>query len=512
MFDIDCQSVLNQFVYDPQNPMIFSTGIFLFLFLGFTLIYNILGKQTTLRLLFVTAFSYFFYYKSSGTYFFLLFIVSLSDFILARLIYKNNAQAGLLSEDSVKAKKLPSNRLLLSLSLLVDVGILIYFKYTNFFGECWANITGGHWDALDIFLPVGVSFFTFQSMSYTFDVYRGNLKPLNNFLDYAFFVSFFPQLVAGPIVRAKDFIPQIRKPLFVSKEMFGRAIFLIIVGLFKKAVISDYISVNFVDRVFDQPDLYTGMENLLATYGYAIQIYCDFSGYSDMAIGIALMLGFTFPKNFDAPYKSQSITEAWRRWHISLSSWLKDYVYISFGGNRHGLFRQCVNLMLTMLIGGLWHGASMTFILWGGLHGLLLVIEKLYMVIRRKFNPAYNIATRRSGFHGFIRTFITFHIFIFLWILFRSPDMDSTLTFIWNIGNNFSLDVLFQWIGGYWGVALLMLIGLVSHFLPARYSDYFQSRITNMPLIGQALLIVVVIFIVIQVKSADVQPFIYFQF
>ncbi len=512
MFDIDWQSVLQQFVYDPQNPMIFSTGIFLFLFLGFTLIYNLLGKTTTLRLLFVTAFSYFFYYKSSGIYFFLLFIVSMSDFILARLIYRNNQNAGLKIEEQVKSKKLVSNRVLLGLSLLIDLGILVYFKYTNFFGECWSNLTGGHWDALDIFLPVGVSFFTFQSLSYTFDVFRGKLTPLTNFLDYAFFVSFFPQLVAGPIVRAKDFIPQIRKPLFVSKEMFGRAIFLILVGLFKKAVISDYISVNFVDRVFDEPTLYTGVENLLAMYGYAIQIYCDFSGYSDMAIGIALMLGFTFPKNFDAPYKSQSITESWRRWHISLSSWLKDYVYISFGGNRHGLFRQCINLMLTMLIGGLWHGASWTFVLWGGMHGLLLVLEKLYMLLRRHFNPDYNIVTRKNGFHGFLRTFVTFHIFIFLWILFRCPDLDSAFAFIGNIGNNFSLDVLGQWVTGYWGVALLLLIGIVSHFLPSRLSDKVQSRITDLPLIGQAFLIVIVIFIVIQVKSADVQPFIYFQF
>lgn len=512
MFDIDWQSLLDQFSYDPQNPMIFSTGIFLFLFLGFTLIYNILGKQTTLRLLFVTAFSYFFYYKSSGIYFFLLFIVTLSDFVIALLIDRNNKVAGLTSEESVKSHKLPINRLLLGISLLVDLGILVYFKYTNFFGECWSNITGGHWDALDIFLPVGVSFFTFQSLSYTFDVFRGKLSPLTNFLDYAFFVSFFPQLVAGPIVRAKDFIPQIRKPLFVSREMFGRAIFLILVGLFKKAVISDYISVNFVDRVFDQPELYTGVENILGVYGYAIQIYCDFSGYSDMAIGIALMLGFTFPKNFDAPYKSQSITEVWRRWHISLSSWLKDYVYISFGGNRHGLFRQCINLLLTMLIGGLWHGASLTFILWGGLHGLLLVIEKLYMVIRKRFNPNYNIVNRSKGLAGFLRVFLTFHIFIFLWILFRSGSMENTMTFINNMGNNLSIDVLGQWLVGYWGVALLMAIGLISHFLPSRISDNVQGKITTMPLFAQALLIVIVIFIVIQIKSADVQPFIYFQF
>ena len=189
---------------------------------------------------------------------------------------------------------------------------------------------------MDIFLPVGISFFTFQSLSYTIDVYRKEITPLTNLLDYAFYVSFFPQLVAGPIVRARDFIPQIRRPLFVSREMFGRGIFLIVSGLFKKAVISDYISINFVERIFDNPTLYSGVENLMGVYGYALQIYCDFSGYSDMAIGIALLLGFHFNINFDSPYKSASITEFWRRWHISLSSWLRDYLYISLGGNRKG--------------------------------------------------------------------------------------------------------------------------------------------------------------------------------
>ena len=242
MFDIDWQSVLGQLAYDPKNPMIFSTGVFLLLFLGFTLIYNLLGKKTTLRLLFVTAFSYYFYYKSSGFYFYLLFIVTFSDFFLAWLIHRNNQRHGLTTEEAVAKRKLGVNRLLLALSLMVDLGILVYFKYTNFFGNCWANITGGTWDMLDIILPVGVSFFTFQSLSYTFDVYRGKLPALTSFLDYAFFVSFFPQLVAGPIVRASDFIPQIRKPLFVSKEMFGRAIFLIMAGLIKKAIIADYIS------------------------------------------------------------------------------------------------------------------------------------------------------------------------------------------------------------------------------------------------------------------------------
>ena len=281
--------------YDPQAPMIFSSGVFLWLFAAFVVVYLLLQHKTTARLLFVTAFSYYFYYKSSGTYFFLLAVVTVSDFLIAHFIEKA----------AVPWKR----KLLVTLSLCVNLGLLCYFKYTNFLGTVIASLTGGTFTALDIFLPVGISFFTFQSLSYTIDVYRKQIVPLTNLLDYAFYVSFFPQLVAGPIVRARDFIPQIRKPLYVDREMFGRAIFLIAGGLFKKAVISDYISVNFVDRVFDAPTLYSGVENLMAVYGYALQIYCDFSGYSDMAIGIALLLGFHFNINFNSPYKSASVTE-----------------------------------------------------------------------------------------------------------------------------------------------------------------------------------------------------------
>ncbi len=202
-------------------------------------------------------------------------------------------------------------------------------------------------------------------------------------MDYLFYVSFFPQLVAGPIVRAKDFIPQIYRPIRVTQQEFGEGLFLILSGLIKKAIISDYISLNFVDRVFDAPTLYSGFENLMAIYGYALQIYCDFSGYSDMAIGIALWLGFRFNINFDSPYRSATITEFWRRWHISLSSWLRDYLYIPLGGSRRGRLRTYLNLLITMLLGGLWHGASLRFILWGGMHGVALALHKLYMQICR---------------------------------------------------------------------------------------------------------------------------------
>lgn len=349
--DIDFTRLHDLLVYDPHAPMIFSSGIFLWLFAAFIVFYLLLQRRTTARLMFVTLFSYYFYYKSSGTYFFLLAIVTVSDFFIARLMERATVRW--------------QRKTWVAVSLLINLGLLCYFKYTNFLCGFFASLTGGTFTAMDIFLPVGISFFTFQSLSYTIDVYRKEITPLTNLLDYAFYVSFFPQLVAGPIVRARDFIPQIRRPLFVSKEMFGKGIFLIVSGLFKKAVISDYISINFVERIFDNPTLYSGVENLMGVYGYALQIYCDFSGYSDMAIGIALLLGFHFNMNFDSPYKSASITEFWRRWHISLSSWLRDYLYISLGGNRKGKIRQYANLIITMFLGGLWHGASWNFVFGG---------------------------------------------------------------------------------------------------------------------------------------------------
>ncbi len=287
---IDLQRLLDVLTYNPRQPMIFSSGLFLWLFLAVTGMYFLLRNKTTARLAFVTLFSYYFYYKSSGTYFFLLGIVTVTDFFLAQQMARSEERRRRIA--------------LLLVSLCVNLGLLIYFKYTNFFYEMLAPLWGGKFEPLDIFLPVGISFFTFQSLSYTIDVYRRELTPLNNLLDYAFYVSFFPQLVAGPIVRARDFIPQIRQPLFVSSAMFSEGAYYIIAGLFKKAVISDYISVNFVERVFENPTLYSGVENLMAVYGYALQIYCDFSGYSDMAIGIALLLGFRFPFNFNSPYQA----------------------------------------------------------------------------------------------------------------------------------------------------------------------------------------------------------------
>ena len=491
--EIDWKKLTDVLTYDPQQPMIFSSGLFLWLFLGFSLIYLLLQRKTTARLLFVSLFSYYFYYKSSGFYFFLLGIVTVSDFLLARWMYR--------TETSWKRK------LIVCCSLCINLGLLCYFKYTNFFYEMLAPLWHGTYHPLDIFLPVGISFFTFQSLSYTIDVYRKDLKPLSNLLDYVFYVSFFPQLVAGPIVRARDFIPQIRQPLYVSPEMFGQGVFFIVSGLFKKAVISDYISVNFVERIFDNPGLYSGLENLFGVYGYALQIYCDFSGYSDMAIGIALLLGFRFPINFNSPYKADSVTDFWHRWHISLSTWLRDYLYISLGGNRKGKIRTYLNLFLTMLLGGLWHGASWNFIVWGGLHGVALAVHKY---VRSLLGRAKNY--RSTGWKRFFAMVLTFHFVCFCWIFFRNTTFEGSATMIRQIFTAFHPELAGQLFTGYWKVFLLMGVGYLLHACPDRWQEACSRGMIRLPLVGQALVLILLVYLVMQVKSSDIQPFIYFQF
>ena len=419
MQQIDFHKLLQEFVYNPKEPMIFSSAFFLFLFLGFIAVYSIVYKHNTLKNIYLTLFSIFFYYKSSGLYFILLIITAVVDYNLAKQIARTE----------IKQRR----TLFLVLSLIVNIGMLIYFKYTNFFLGMFYDVVNKPFDPLNIFLPVGISFFTFQSLSYTIDIYRRNIEPVKNISEFAFFVTFFPQMVAGPIVRASVFLPQVRKTPHVSKADFGKAIFLICIGLFKKAVISDYISLNFVDRIFDNPGLYTGLENLFGVYGYSLQIYCDFSGYTDMAIGIALLLGYKLPVNFDSPYQSASITEFWRRWHISLSSWLRDYLYISLGGNRKGKIRTYINLMITMLLGGLWHGAALRFVIWGALHGIGLAFEKF-------INSIVSIpATKLTRILGVL---ITFHFVCFTWIYFRADNMTVVRAMLTQITTDFHPEII----------------------------------------------------------------------
>lgn len=488
--------IVGLLAYDSTSPLIFSSGLFLFLFVGFLLLYYLLRRTTTLRILYVIAFSLYFYYKSSGFYFALLLVAATYDYMIGYSLYLTRNQG--------------MRKLLVALSVALNLGMLCYFKYTNFLVDIANQLFGeGFLQFQNIFLPVGISFFVFQSMSYTIDIYRRQLRPLDSWLDYLFYLSYFPALLAGPIVRARDFIPQIRRRPMVTREMLGGAVFLLLTGLFKKAVISDYIALNFVDRIFDEPLLYSGFECLVGLYGYALQIYCDFSGYSDMAIGLALLMGFRFPKNFDAPYQSATITEFWRRWHISLSSWLRDYLYISLGGNRKGLRRTYLNLLLTMLLGGLWHGAAVRFLVWGALHGVALAVHKMWLsvvpgakVLGREMNPVMRL----------LGVVLTFHIVCLGWLVFRADSMQTAALLLHQIFTNFDSALIPQVVEGYAFAMALIAVGFVMHFIPSQGDGWLQRRIGAAPMAVQVALLVVMIWCVIQIKSADIQPFIYFQF
>ncbi len=493
------EQLLSLFAYTSDEPMIFSSGLFLALFSLFIMIYSALRNHTTPRILYVIAFSLFFYYKSSGLYLVLLLFSAVSDFIIGRAIGKLDPQ-----------RDIRSRKWLVALSVALNLGMLGYFKYTNFFIDIASSVVGeGFMEFQNIFLPVGISFFVFQSMSYTIDIYRSKIKPLDRFADYLFFLSFFPQLVAGPIVRAKDFIPQIRKPLVITKNMLSTALFLIVTGLFKKAIISDYISLNFVDRVFDEPLLYSGFESLMAIYGYALQIYCDFSGYSDMAIGLALMLGFQFPKNFNAPYKSATITEFWRRWHISLSSWLRDYLYISLGGNRKGRVRTYINLAITMILGGLWHGAAVRFILWGALHGTALALHKMWMSL---VPSAKAMGSEMRTLPRLVGMILTFNLVCFGWLLFRADSMETVGVMLHQIFYSFGAQLIPQVVMGYGVIVGFLLLGYALHMLPSRLNNWACRQLSRGGFVVQVIVVVITIWCVIQLKSSEIQPFIYFQF
>ena len=495
--------------YDISKPMIFSSLAF-WLFLMFVLVgYCFLFRKKKLRSLYLLIVSLFFYYKSGGLFLFLLVFVTLVDYSCGLLMHHSKGKA--------------ARRFFITLSILSNLGILAYFKYTAFIVEVVNNVFGTNIQAIDyiasmsnslfgskfnvsdIILPVGISFFIFQSLSYTIDVYRKKIEPVRSIIDFGFFVSFFPQLIAGPIVRASEFIPQIYNDFKLTQREYGNAVFLICKGLIKKIIISDFIAVNFVDRVFDAPTLYSGFENLMAIYGYGLQIYCDFSGYSDIAIGLGLIFGFRFPVNFNSPYKAPDITDFWRRWHISLSRWLKDYLYISLGGNRKGNLRTYFNLLITMLIGGLWHGAALRFIIWGGLHGLGLAVNKLWKLITGdRFH--------KSTLGKFIGIIITFNFVSFCWIFFRAEDMTSVYIMLDRIFTAFDADTAILVIKAYSGVFALIALGYIIHFLPEKIKESYRGIFIKAPVALQFIIVLIIASFLYQMRATDIIPFIYFRF
>ncbi len=495
---ISLEKIFSLLKYDPNDPLIFSTSLFLILFLGFLIFYNLLGKNKAARIFLLIFFSLYFYYKAAGLYFLILVVSAVANFYAGKLI--------------ATTENFTKKRIFLIVALIVNIGLLGYFKYTNFILQIIADISKHNIDPLSIFLPIGISFYTFKSLTYVFDIYYDTLKPTNSLRDFSLYIFFFPNILLGPIDRAADFLPQIDHKPFISREDIGRALFLIMLGLIKKVVIADYISLNFVDRIFDFPLRFTGVENLLAIYAYVLQIYCDFSGYSDMAIGIALLLGFKLMDNFNYPFKATSIADFWRRWHISLSNWLKDYLFkpIQISSRRLKIFGNVIALIVTFFVCGLWHGAGWNFILWGVFHGVLMSISLFFKKPKEKLYKFLRINNTR--FLRFFQIVITFHFIAFSFLLFRFSDLQIAKDMLSQIFDFFHAEVFLQFAEKLPLILGLIVIGYLFHFLPSRLGIWLQKIITAMPLPVKILIFVIAIWIVAQFKTADIQPFIYFQF
>ena len=543
----DLNKLIQQLVYDPKNPLLFNQGFFVYFFFLFIALYYIFRNKVVIRKYIFVFFSLYFFYKASGYFVGLVIISAIIDYILSNAIFRQTKKS--------------SKTVLLILSVIFNLGLLFFFKYTNFFIELTNNLSGSNYNLLHLILPIGISFYTFENLSYTLDVYRGEFEPVKKFSDYLLFLSFFPKLVMGPIVRAHDFIPQINKPYQLNDEDFMKGFYLIITGLFKKLIISDYITLNYVNIVFDDPSMHTGLENLVAVYAYAVVIYCDFSGYSDIAIGIARWMGFNIPTNFLSPYQSSNITEFWRRWHISLSSWLKDYLYIPLGGNRQSTFftflfsllffagiflgghvlfnlnylvssiiagivlfvfilpaiilkqRKQVgtnlNLLVTMLLGGFWHGANWNFIIWGALHGVGLAVHKVWNLLTGKFMPQ----TRQRNIFKIINVIITFNFVCFCWIFFKAKNFNDAITVIHQITTNFKSEVWPSFFSNYKSILYMMGLAMGLHFIPDNFADKVISKIgKKMPLIIYLVILFAFIYLYGYFKSAEQVMPIYLQF
>lgn len=394
-------------------------------------------------------------------------------------------------------------RLILISALLVNLGVLAFFKYANFAFQTANDLSrlmggGSRLSFLNVVVPVGISFFTFHGISYLVDLYRGTLKKPAAFLDLVLYISFFPQLVAGPIVRASHFLPQIQAPADPGDIRAARAYLLILGGLFKKVVIANYLATDLVDDVFQDPSQFGAWDLLFATYGYALQIYCDFSAYTDIAIGVAALLGFRFPRNFDQPYRAQGLRDFWRRWHISLSSWLRDYLYIPLGGNQGG-WRRHRNLLITMLLGGLWHGAAWNFVIWGALHGVALVGEHLFV---SRLGPLRPSPLRRVA-----ATVLTFHFVCLTWVFFRSGDVWQAFEFLEGFAR------IDQPLTQPTPLTLsLLLIGAASQFAPPNWLARLETTLGSVPLAVKGAALGLGIVLIEACGPAGVAPFIYFQF
>ncbi|HEY6395251.1 MAG TPA: MBOAT family O-acyltransferase, partial [Candidatus Binataceae bacterium] len=442
------------------------------------------SRVRTLTLAVVLFANYFFYAKWDLIYLALIPAVSSCDYVLG--LGLQSAQNRIL------------RRLLVAASVVMNIGLLATIKYVPFFLENWSSISRRPAPAWHWTLPLSLSFYVFQALTYTIDLYRRDTKGTRSYLAHLAAVSFFPTTLAGPITRVSSLIDQFEKPKKLDPADGGRALFLIGMGLMKKLLIADFLGANLVNRVFDFPNLYSGTETLVAVYAYALQIYYDFSGYTDIALGSALLLGIHLPRNFNRPYAADNVADFWRRWHISLSNWLRDYLYFSLPGKRIKVLSY-FNLFLTMAIGGLWHGASWTFVIWGALQGLGLVVVRLWQT---KTGTA-----KATGVWRYVSIFATFHFVAFAWIFFRAASVENAILILSRIGSltasaaNLSAPL-----------ALILAIGILAHYVPKTWYDFSVQLFVKAPFFAQAAALAMLVIGLQYVAQTGATPFIYNKF
>ena len=484
-------NVWNLLCFDPAKPLVFNSGLFWCLFLIFLPIYGMLKNKRTKMMVFVIAFSLYFFYKSSGGFFLLLVATSVLDWFFALQIKIETT------------KKM--RRFWLWLSIAISVGILGLFKYANFVIWNINELMKSNFQPLDLIMPLGISFYTFKTISYVVDVYKGKIAPTESWLDYLFYLSFFPALAMGPIVRAREFLPQLRDNKEPTKQMIYSGFWLVLLGVIKKAVFADYLA-QYSDIAFGSAHGYSGFELAMAMIGYTMQIYCDFSGYSDMAIGLGRIMGFDLGINFNFPYRSLNPTEFWKRWHITLSMWLMDYVYIPLGGNRKGKLRQYFNLVATMLIGGLWHGAAWNYIVWGGVHGVGLIVHKIAKKPLDNYLPSDNKAVK------FVSWLLAFIFIVITMTIFGAGDVSTSWTVIRKSFTEFDPAYFTFFVKARYTWCILLTIIFALHFVPVKVYERLTTWFVGCHWLVKLLIFVAVVQMVIQFSSAEVKPFIYNQF
>jgi len=489
---------LSALLFQEGRPLMYHSVLFFILFAGFFLLYAFTTKKIALRNFLLLIFSLYFYYKLSGIFVLLLIVIGSSDYFIGRAI--------------AATKKEKIKTLYLFLAIAIDLGSLSFFKYTNFALDSWFGIIENRPSplVLNILMPIGISYYIFKTLSYIFDLKREMIEvPEKNYINYLLYVSFFPNILAGPISKARDLLPQFKEKITLTNEHFGKAFFLIIVGAFKKIVIADYLAANFVDRVFDAPRFFTGFDALMASYGATMQLYFDFSGYTDIVIGLALLLGFKIEANFNKPFLAQNISEFWRRWHITLSNWLNEYVFVPLSFSLKSLKRVGVlsAVLITFFISGVWHGAAWTFILWGSLHGVAIAWDVISQKPRKKLAKIIP-----KWIYSFISIFITFHFLSLSIVLFNAHSLQDARVIYEMIFTDLDFGLATQWISLYAMPFTVLILALVLHYTPMKWYEKTRRMFIKTPWILKILIIVVSFILIYQVFSTDAHPFIYLEF